>query len=72
MQRPKDKEKRKRWNEAVDKYISTIRNSLAVSSGRSRKSSFSFGAILPSSQYVANGDGAGNAAGIGIHATCRS
>ena len=81
MQRAKGKEKRKRWSEAVDKRMSTIstdwksisaagaqaaiRNSIAVSGAGSRNSSFSFGAIRPSSQYIADGDDAGNAAGVG-------
>jgi hypothetical protein len=76
MQRAKKSE-----SEAVDKRISTIstdwksisaagaqatiRNSIAVSGGGSRNSSFCFGAIRPSSQYIADADDAGNAAEVG-------
>ncbi|EDR02439.1 uncharacterized protein LACBIDRAFT_295409 [Laccaria bicolor S238N-H82] len=79
MQRSKGKEKRKRWSEAVDKRMSTIstdwksisaagaqaaiRNSIAVSGTGSRNSAFSFGAIRPSSQFIAEGEE--NTAGVG-------
>ena len=62
MQRAKGKEKRKWWS---DKRISTIRNSVAVFRGGRRNPSFSFGAIRPSSQYIADGDDAENSAGVG-------
>ena len=67
MQRAKGKEKRKRWSKAASKRISTIRSSIAVSRGGSRNAS-SFGAVLPSSQYVADGDDAG----LSLRAICRS
>ena len=75
--RIKGKESRKRWSEAVDKRMSTIstdwksisaagasaaiRNSMAVSGGGNRNSSFSFGAIRPASTFGEN------QAGIGTH-----
>jgi hypothetical protein len=81
LSRSKAQEKRKRWSEAVDKRMSTIstdwksmsaagasaaiRNSVAVSNGGNRASSFSFGAIRPSSQYTVDG---GNP-GIGAQGT---
>lgn len=73
--RVKGKQQRKRWSEAVDKRMSTIstdwksvsaagakaaiRNSMAVSAAGNRNSSFSFGAIRPSSEMVADGGQAG-------------
>ncbi|KAF8968497.1 hypothetical protein BDZ97DRAFT_1654857 [Flammula alnicola] len=77
LKRSKGIEKRKRWTEAVDKRMSTIstdwksvsaaganaaiRNSIAVGN---RNSSFSFGAIRPSSTIAVEGEDAG-AAGVG-------
>jgi hypothetical protein len=77
FKRNRGKESRKRWSEAVDKRMSTIstdwksisaagasaaiRNSMAVSGGGNRNSSFSFGAIRPASTFGEN------QAGIGIH-----
>ena len=42
-----------------------IGNSIPVSGAGSRNLSFFFSAIRPSSQYIADGNGAGNAAGVG-------
>ncbi|KAF9652542.1 hypothetical protein BDM02DRAFT_3074580, partial [Thelephora ganbajun] len=73
--RNKGKEDRKRWSEAVDKRMSTIstdwksisaagasaaiRNSMAVSGGGNRNSSFSFGPIRPVSTFGENQAGIG-------------
>lgn len=73
--RNKGKEDRRRWSEAVDKRMSTIssdwksisaagasaaiRNSIAVSGGGNRNSSFSFGAIRPASTFSENQAGVG-------------
>jgi len=73
--RVRGKEDRKRWSEAVDKRMSTIstdwksisaagasaaiRNSMAVSSGGNRNSSFSFGGIRPGSTFGENQAGIG-------------
>ena len=73
--RNKGKEDRKRWNEAVDKRMSTIstdwksisaagasaaiRNSIAVNANGNRNSSFSFGAIRPVSTFSENQAGVG-------------
>lgn len=70
IKRNRGKDKRRRWTEAVDKRMSTIstdwksvsaaganaaiRNSIAVGS---RSSSFSFGAIRPSSTFAVEGGG---------------
>ncbi|KAF9481507.1 hypothetical protein BDN70DRAFT_876305 [Pholiota conissans] len=77
MKRTKGKEARKRWTQTLDERMSTIstdwksvsgaganaaiRNSMAVGN---RNSSFSFGAIRPSSTYAVEGEDAGSA-GIG-------
>ncbi|KAI0049134.1 hypothetical protein FA95DRAFT_1604665 [Auriscalpium vulgare] len=74
IKRERNKEKRKRWSEAIDKRMSTIstdwksitpagasaaiRNSMAVGEAGNRASSFSFGGIRPSS-VVADGGQAG-------------
>ena len=73
--RNKGREDRKRWSEAVDKRLSTIstdwksisaagasaaiRSSIAVGGAGSRNSSFSFGAIRPTSTFGENQAGIG-------------
>jgi len=84
INRQKGREDRKRWTEAVDKRMSTIskdwnsisaagaqaaiRNSMAVSPDGNRASSFSFGAIRPSSTLAVEG----GQAGIGTQAVLAS
>ncbi|THH14065.1 hypothetical protein EW146_g6226 [Bondarzewia mesenterica] len=75
LSRARGKEKRKRWSEAVDKRMSTIstdwksisaagasaaiRNSMAIPGAGNRASSFSFGAIRPTSTVEIDGGQAG-------------
>ena len=42
-----------------------IGNAIAIAGAGNPNSSFSFGCIRPFSQYIADGDDAGNAAGVG-------
>jgi len=86
MKRSRNKDKRKKWTEAVDKRMSTIsadwksvsaaganaaiRNSIAVGA---RNSSFSFGALRPSSTFGVEGgdekdpnDGRRTVTGVGL------
>ena len=75
ISRQKGKEKRKRWSEVVDKRMSTIstdwksvtpagasaaiRASMAIGEGGNRASSFSFGAIRPTSSIAVESGHAG-------------